>query len=221
MILLSSTQRSAAVFQNKEIDMPDQLETELKFIVHDPDGLRGRLLGLGAVLKGRHAEENIRLDDGSRSLTSRKTALRLRRVEQGAETRSILTVKTPGASGGTFKSRREIELEVSDGPAMLTALGVLGFAPYMRYEKRREVFALDEVEADLDELPYGWFLELEGPAQAIRALAARLGLDPADGLTSSYAEIFDNVRAGMKLAMVDLTFAAFEGIAVDPRFYTA
>ena len=51
------------------------------------------------------------------------------------------------------------------------------------------------------------------------ALAGRLGLNIAAGLTMSYGEIFENVRAGMRLNVRDLTFAAFEGIVVDPRFY--
>jgi adenylate cyclase class 2 len=199
--------------------MPDRLETELKFIIADPEAARAALMRLGAASEGRHVEENIRLDDEGRSLTARSIVLRLRRVEHEGRVQAILTVKTPGDTGDAFKSRREIELEVSDGPAAIAALGVLSYKPYWRYEKRREVFHLAGVEADLDELPYGWFLELEGPEEGIRTLAGQMGLDLADGLTLSYAEIFYNVRAGMKLNMADLTFAAFKGISVDPRFF--
>jgi len=199
--------------------MPDKLETELKFVVADPAGLRAALLALGASAMGRHAENNIRLDDAGHSLTARGLVLRLRELRREGESRSILTVKAPGALGDAFKSRREVELDVSDGAAMLEALHLLGYRPFWRYEKRREVFTLDEVEADLDELPYGWFLELEGPEPGIRALAGRLGFDIASGLTLSYAEIFEHVRRGMGLTMPDLTFAAFEGLTVDPRFY--
>jgi adenylate cyclase class 2 len=203
----------------QERAMPDKMETELKFIIAEPEAFRALLAAHGAISRGRHSEENIRLDDRGRSLSRRKVVLRLRRTEQGGETRSILTVKTPGDGTDAFKSRREIELEVSDGTAMIAALGVLGFAPYWRYEKRREVFTIDGVEVDLDELPYGWFAELEGPEDGIRALAEKLGLDIADGLTSSYAEIFENVRRGMALDVDDLTFAAFEGVKVDARHY--
>lgn len=200
--------------------MPDKLETELKFVIAEPEALRVSLLRLGASAEGRHVENNIRLDDKAHSLTGRGLVLRLRDIEQdGGETESILTVKAPGELGDAFKSRREVELSVSDGPAAIAALGLLGYAPFWRYEKRRETFVLEGVEADLDELPYGWFLELEGTEPAIRALAGKLGLDIADGLTLSYADIFENVRRGMKLTMLDLTFEAFEGIRVEPRFY--
>jgi adenylate cyclase class 2 len=197
----------------------DKLETELKFIVADPAAVRASLLRLGAAARGRQLEDNIRLDDQRRSLTARRLVLRLRVAQSEGAERSILTVKAPGDIDDAFKSRHEVEMDVSDGQAMLSALGLLGFEPYWRYEKRREVFMLDDVEADLDELPYGWFLELEGSERGIRALAGRLGLDIARGLTMSYSEIFENVRVGMRLDMRDLTFAAFEGIVVDPRFF--
>jgi adenylate cyclase class 2 len=199
--------------------LSDKLETELKFAITDPAAVRALLLRLGAKAQGRHTEDNIRLDDPQRSLSMRGLVLRLREIRRDGENQSILTVKAPGGMGDAFKSRHEVELVVSDGPTMLTALGLLGFEPFWRYEKRREVFTLDHVEADLDELPYGWFLELEGSERDIRVLAGRLGLDVRAGLTMSYSEIFENVRVGMRLPMRDLTFAAFEGISVDPRFY--
>jgi adenylate cyclase class 2 len=201
--------------------MPDQQETEIKFIVPEPDALRESLVRLGAAAEGRHFEDNIRLDDPQNSLRARKFVLRLRRIERGGQVEHRLTVKTPGTSDDVFKTRREIELAVSDGPAMLAALSVLGYEPTFRYEKRREVFTLNGVEADLDEMPFGWFLELEGAAEGIRALAAKLQLDLGEGLSLSYAQIFENVRTSMKLAMPDLTFATFEGITVNPRHYRA
>jgi NitT/TauT family transport system substrate-binding protein len=109
-------------FQNRGIKLPDRLETELKFIIADPEAARATLIWLGAASEGRHVEENIRLDDGRRSLTAQSIVLRLRGVEHEGQVRAILTVKTPGDTGDAFKSRREIELEVSDGPAAIAAL---------------------------------------------------------------------------------------------------
>lgn len=199
--------------------MPDHHETELKFVVSDPAALRESLLRLGAISQERREEENIRLDDRQRNLTARKIVLRLRRISQAGEKRTILTVKTPASAPGAFKTRREIELEIGDDQALLAALAVLGFEPYWRYEKRREVFILGDVEVDLDELPYGWFLELEGSEEGIRALADRLDLRLGEGLTLSYAEIFANVCRGMRLNIANLTFAAFAGVTVEPRYY--
>jgi adenylate cyclase class 2 len=201
--------------------MPDQQETEIKFILRDPDSTRKTLIGLGATAHGRHTEINIRLDDPAHSLTERGIVLRLRRLETAkGKVVHLLTVKTPAAGDHVgFSVRREIELEVSDGSAMLAALEVLGYSPYWRYEKRREVFSIEPVEAVIDEMPYGWFLELEGPPSDIRVLAGKLGFNMTDGLTLSYAQIFDNVRRSLQLDITDLTFEAFKGIAVDPQAY--
>ncbi len=200
--------------------MPEGHETEVKFALDDPAQMRADLAHLGAVARGAHTELNLRLDDDERSLSSQGIVLRLRRVETDSEVKHILTVKTPVQSSDAFLSvRREIELAVSDGPAMLAALEVLGYRPYWRYEKRRETHILGAVEAVLDELPFGWFMELEGPQADIRALADRLGLNLADGLTLSYADIFDNVRRALGLSITDLTFEAFAGVAVPSHAY--
>src|SRR5689334_10485066 len=64
-----------------ERNMPDKKETELKFIIAKPEAFRAMLVASGAVSKGRHSEENIRLDDRDRGLSRRKVVLRLRRTE--------------------------------------------------------------------------------------------------------------------------------------------
>ncbi len=195
--------------------MPEQDEVEVKFALADPAQMRANLLRLGAVQRGSHVELNIRLDDAERSLSARRIVLRRRRVEEAGSTTYLLTVKTPGRQHDPALSiRREIELTVSDGDAMLAGLEVLGYRPYWRYEKRRETFALGQVEAVLDEMPFGWFVELEGLAGEIRRLVPQLGLDLSDGITESYAELFDRVRQALDLDINDLTFEAFADIDV-------
>ncbi|MBN1312374.1 MAG: class IV adenylate cyclase [Anaerolineae bacterium] len=193
-------------------------EIEVKFVLDDPAAMRNRLLRLGAASYGRRFENNLRLDDVERSLAERHIVLRLRESE-GADGVSIqLTVKSPAASSDASLSfRNEFELEIGDGAAMLAALEVLGYKPYWRYEKRRETFVLGDVEAVIDELPFGWFMEIEGSPEGIQALAKKLCLDMADGITSSYARIFEYVCQTLNLDPGDLTFDAFKNIDVDIR----
>ncbi len=197
--------------------MPDQQEIETKFILTNPEEIRNRLIKLGAISHGRHMELNLRLDDNARSLSSNDQVLRLRTTQSNGETRHLLTLKIPtGQPDQTFRVRREIETYCSDREAMLSALAVLGYTPFWRYEKRREAFSWAGVEAVIDELPYGWFLELEGPQPDIQSLAGQLGLDIKDGLALSYAEIFSNICLALGLDIADLTFEAFKGIHVPP-----
>lgn len=200
--------------------MPDWQEIEIKFVVDDPAAIRAALERQGAISQGVREELNIRLDDPSRSLSARDMILRLRRITSAQGAEHILTVKAPLSGGDpAFSVRREVEVTVSDAEAALAALAMLGYAPFWRYEKRRETFLWGTVEAALDEMPYGWFLELEGPPQDIRELAIRLGLHLEEGLTFSYAAIFENVRRALALDIHDLTFEAFAGVVVPPEAY--
>ena len=85
--------------------------------------------------------------------------LRLRR--SGA--RSTVTYKGP-AKRERYKSREEIEFDVSDASAFELVLDRLGYTPGFRYEKYRTKFAAPEPGIiTIDETPIGVFLELEGP----------------------------------------------------------
>lgn len=199
--------------------MSDHQEIEAKYIIHDPAAMRDALARLGAERAHAHAELNVRLDDAAGGLTRRGIVLRVRRVDEAGATSTVLTVKTPGAGRSTYSVRREIELAVGDGAAMIAALGVLGYRPFWRYEKRRETYVYDEVEIMLDEVPFGWFVEIEGPEDGIARVAAQLGLDEGDELPLSYAEIDENVRHNLSLPPGDLTFDTFPKIDVPPDAY--
>lgn len=197
--------------------MADSEEVEVKFVVADAESLRKAISAAGGEFKGRHIEDNIRFDDAEAGLTKRGMVLRLRVVTTGNTIHYVLTVKSPVRhTDDDLSHRREVETEVSDGPALTTALGLLGYEKVWRYEKRRETYHLGKVVLDIDEVPFGWFLELEGSPDEIRRLATRLGLDMQDGLTLSYAQIFANLKRAYGLVMRDLTFEAFKGITVDP-----
>jgi adenylate cyclase class 2 len=201
--------------------MADHLEIEVKFVVDNPDDLRRQLLDIGARSKGLVEEENLRLDDAAQSLTRRGDVLRLRQNKQsGVIIEQVLTVKSPVAGDDpALQVRRELETGYDNQEMMLAALAVLGYAPYWRYEKRRETFHLNDTLVMLDHLPYGWFLEIEGTPTSIRETAEALGFALEDGLAISYATIFENVGRALGGGPSDLTFAAFENIQVEPWMF--
>ena len=95
---------------------------------------------------------------------------------------------------GPLKVREEIETEAESSGALLAILAAVGYTPVFRYEKYREEYTAAGVVVAVDETPIGTFVELEGEPTAIHALAARLGLGPADFVTASYRALF--VAAG-------------------------
>ncbi|MBI4770362.1 MAG: class IV adenylate cyclase [Chloroflexi bacterium] len=188
-------------------------ETEVKFYLPDLPALRARVLAAGGMLHApRVLETNLRFDDAAGSLTPARRVLRLRR-----DRRARLTYKAPGAVRHGVRQRAEHEVEVSDFEAARAILEGLGYRVSWTYEKYRETFHLGAVEAALDELPFGDFVELEGPdAPAIRAAAGALQLDWRARYPGSYSALFAAARRSLGLTFTDLTFANFRGLTVTP-----
>lgn len=162
------------------------IESELKFRVSgrgDHAKLRSQLVKRGAHLTGRYKEENFRFAGPGKS--TRNTTLRLRVFDGGP--RGVLTAKGPAKFEGGVKSREETEVDVADAHATLDLLQQLGFRVGWTYPKRRSLWMLDGVAVTLDVLDFGWFVELEGPAEALPEMARSLGLDPKSALRDSYS----------------------------------
>ncbi len=183
------------------------LETEVKFFIDTMPPLRQALLALGARSLGRHFEVNLRLEDACRSLRTRGSMLRLRR-----DRRTTLTFKSrPAQDSSEFKVAEELEVEVDNFETMRHILAKLGFTPVQSYEKWRETLQLQGANCCLDEMPYGSFLEIEGPPEAIRALSTTLGLAWERRIRITYLHIFEILRQHLRLPFGDLTFAHFKG----------
>jgi predicted adenylyl cyclase CyaB len=138
----------------------------------------------GARLEGKYDEENYRFDGPGKS--TRRTTLRLRVLNGGP--RGVLTAKGPASFVGGVKVREETEVEVKDAHATLDLLTELGFRVEFTYNKHRAMWTLDGVvSVTLDTLDAGWFVELEGPLEALPEQARSLGLNPAKALKDSYS----------------------------------
>ena len=184
------------------------MEIEAKFFIPARQALRSTILDHGGrVFRSRYLERNFRLDDPEATLAGRDALLRLR---QGA--RVTLTYKQ-GTS--QFERREEIEIEVDDFDRALKLLMSLGFSTVAIYEKYREVFQFDPVMLMLDELPYGCFLEIEGPDLAsIQNAASALNQDWEKRVQRSYLSIFSRLKEALGLEFAEVTFENFD--RMDP-----
>ena len=162
------------------------LEIELKLRIPATGPFRPLLEALGfheatplqpevSVLWDRHGE-----------LRATGSALRIR----GFAGRIRLTWKGPKVPDAILKIRPEQETGIEDGAALEAILRALGFEPVLRMEKRSAVWERAELEACLDETPFGCYLELEGDPQAIRAAMEGLGLAPDRAEPRSYPELY-------------------------------
>ncbi len=201
--------------------MTSLLESEVKIFVPDLNAVAAQVQAAGAVLTAQRVfERNIRYEDTAQSFTSRGIVLRLRQ-----DTRVRLTYKSappdgPGVTADGVQRRFEAEVTVDDLDTMDLILQRLGFQPFVVYEKYRTTYELGGTEIALDEMPYGDFVEVEGPEAAIESTLAALGLQDAPRLVASYLMLFEHVKTQLGLTIRDLTFDDFKQVWVPDHVFT-
>jgi adenylate cyclase class 2 len=188
-------------------------EVEIKFLAPDLAALREKLRAAGfREQTPRTHEMNVLYDFPDRSLRSRGELLRIRKYGD----QSKITHKAPGTAG-KHKSRVETETEVKDGAALERIFAALGLAEVFRYEKFRSEWTDGQGDVVLDETPIGNVAEIEGPAEWIDAIAAKLGVSERNYITQSYAELFHEWRRRTGSPAREMTFVAV-GTAAIPHF---
>jgi adenylate cyclase class 2 len=123
--------------------------------------LTAKLGELGAEFTDETFEENYLHRGGV--LDERGAVLRLRKTDK----RTTLTYKEKVVNETEFKHQIEFETEVSDVDGMENIIDKLGYKLAIVYEKHRKTWRLGNVEVVLDELPFGYFMEIEGPIDDI------------------------------------------------------
>ncbi|MEA1977699.1 MAG: class IV adenylate cyclase [Chloroflexota bacterium] len=187
------------------------MEIEAKFYLPHLEDFRKCLIANDALLKtARLLERNLRFDTPDRELAEKKHVLRLRQ-----DNRATLAFKRPR---GQVETREEFEIEIDDFESGRKILEALGYTVTTLYEKYRETYQIDTIQVMLDELPFGCFVEIEGPSiETIRQMSDQLGLPWERRVQASYLELFDRIRRPLEIDFEEITFDNFKGLApVDP-----
>lgn len=185
----------------------DDHEREVKFFIVDLHELSTRLITAGAVLKKERVHEtNLRFDTGGYSLRNQHQVLRLRKDDQ-----THLTFKDQADLSQGIADRRELEITVNNFDMARSILEALGYHVFMIYEKYRTTYQFKNCEIVLDELPFGFFVEIEGlTIDAIHTAANELGLDWGKRITLSYLDLFNNLKTNKKLQIENIVFESFK-----------
>ena len=180
------------------------VETEAKIKVTDHKVLRERLKELGAKCEGERLEVNIYFDTVEGELLRTDRALRLRSIGE----KNVLAYKGP-AQQSKYKQRQEIQIKVTDGDAVQSLLGELGFGQSLVFEKRRESWLGHDCRVELDSLPLlGLFVEVEGPCEAaIDQVLGRLGLEKADLIPTPYPILLQDYLEGTGNSSREIRFS--------------
>jgi len=187
-------------------------ETEIKLAYSGtPEQAQAMLERHGYTLTEPRTFEADQLFDRGKELRDSDQVLRLRRTRGRAGDRAVATYKGPGDKGAEkrYKSREEIEFDVSDAEAFTLVLERLGYQPSFRYEKYRSKFASPGEPGfiTIDETPIGIFLELEGTPEWIDETAARIGYPLEKYLTRSYAWLYKEFRQAHGAESENMTFS--------------
>ena len=194
--------------------MAQIVEKEAKFYIRNLEEIENRIIDQGGkMVQPRTFETNLRFDTHDGALSASFQVLRLRE-----DTRARLTYKGPADPSSSVSARPEYEVEISDLDTARAILEALGYQVVTIYEKYRAAYDLDKVEISLDEMPFGTFIEIEGPDEEhIKAAAKRLNLKWENRSALSYMRLFTHVKKNLNLSMRDLTFENFSDMEFEPR----
>ena len=147
------------------------LEIEKKYRIDKKRliSLAARLIELGATFIYETFEENYLHRGGV--LDDRPAVLRIRKTDK----RTTFTYKERVEGDSEFKHQIEFETEVTDVEATEGIIERLGYTLSIIYEKHRKAWRLGDVEVVLDELPFGYFMEIEGEIDDILKTEKTLG----------------------------------------------
>jgi adenylate cyclase class 2 len=188
-------------------------EVEIKFQISNKNTLTPKLKALGFRLKTpRTYEMNTLYDFSSQTLRRRGEMLRIRQYGP----KWTITHKAKGQAG-RHKSRMETEIAVSEGKAAEAIFNSLGLQPIFRYEKFRAEWSDPNGHLVLDDTPIGVYAELEGPPRWIDRVAKRLGVVPADYITQTYADLFQDWKKRTGSPVAEMTFRAVKAPGCNRR----
>jgi adenylate cyclase class 2 len=179
-------------------------EVEIKFRIADLQTLTRALkrAGFKQVTRSTH-EMNALYDLPGQKLRKQGQLLRLRKYGD----QWVLTHKSK-STAGRHKIRIELETRVENGEAMDAVLRALGYAPTFRYEKFRAEWSDGAGHVVLDQTPIGAFGEIEGTPRWIDRTARALGIQPADYITQTYADLFFTWKRQTRSQAAEMTFHA-------------
>jgi adenylate cyclase class 2 len=182
-------------------------EVEIKFRIADLPALTRVLkpAGFEQVTPSTH-EMNSLYDLPGQKLRRQGQLLRLRKYGE----QWVLTHKSKGRAG-RHKMRVELETRVENGARMDAILRALGYSPTFHYEKYRAEWSDGTGHVVLDQTPIGVFGEIEGSARWIDRTARVLGIQPADYVTQTYADLFFTWKRETRSKAREMTFRAVGG----------
>ena len=141
------------------------IEVEVKAHVTDFEDVKNKLTEIAAEKIGTEHQMDVYFNAPHKDFAQTDEALRIREIPESEGKRIILTYK--GAKlDGVSKTRKEIEVDVSDSEKMASILTNIGFRAAAKVEKDRVIYLFNDSIISLDKVHnVGSFVEIEKEAQ--------------------------------------------------------
>ena len=141
------------------------IEVEVKAIVKDFEDVRKKLTQIGAVKIKTEHQSDVYYNAPHKDFGETDEALRIRQIPENGKTRAILTYKGTKLDN-VSKSRKEIEVDVSDAENTALILENLDFRKAASVTKNRDIYHINEFIVTLDTVQnVGTYVEIETGAK--------------------------------------------------------
>ncbi|MCK5107431.1 MAG: class IV adenylate cyclase [Nanoarchaeota archaeon] len=162
--------------------MKNYIEKEIKLKVENPNELIDKLRRKGAAYLGGAIERTTRLDTENLDFEKKGKFIRVR---SGFSNTMTLKEKIDN-DDKLVRRRKETEFEIGNIEKAVYLLQILGLNYSRIMEKYRQSWKYKNVKIELDELPFGVFIEIEGEEKDIQSTCDDLELDSTQKILVTY-----------------------------------
>jgi adenylate cyclase class 2 len=179
-----------------------QIETELKFQTTDPKKVLSVLLASGAKIISNNKQKTVRFDTTNHDLENKGVFIRVR--AEGEE--NTITLKEKIGNDETVRQRKETEFKIEDLDKMSYIIEKLGFDYVLIMEKYRIELTYKNSHVCIDEMPFGFYVEIEGEEAEINAITQELGFKPEEKIIVTYWDLFEDWKKEKNIQTDNIVF---------------
>ncbi len=164
--------------------MAIEIETKINLKPEEIEELKENILKLGAVHIKKEKEVDDYFDFDDNRINEMRNAIRLRNNK-------VLCLKEKENIHSEIKEVNEFETEINNDEVIRKIFSKIGLKVMKKKEKIRDKYKLRNCELCIDELPFGFFLEIEGPRAEIITIAKKLGFNEDQFISDTYFQLYE------------------------------
>lgn len=178
-----------------------RINREVKIDVTNID-IISKLRKNNAILIGSSKEITTRYDTENSSLEKSGKFVRTR---EGFK--KVVSLKEKTSENTKLFERDEFEVEIDDIENMQIILQKIGLKPVLKMEKYRLKWNLNGIKLNVDELPFGLYLEIHGSEKNIDYIMKKIGIETEEKIVATYWDIYNKYKKENKILDKDITFS--------------